>query len=142
MNKQKLLELADFIEYAPPEKFYMADWMVRNYKRGPVCLTEVLEDSCGTACCIGGWAALREGFCLDQSAVYDKDSHYLGSVDSIVVGLFDLPNHDLFFVEDWPFEFRVEYEVSEQKDRNKIAARVIRDYVAKEGWTIIEENTE
>lgn len=46
MNKERLLELADIIEKAPPEEFDMQDW-------------------CGTACCIAGWAV--KVYSLDAS---------------------------------------------------------------------------
>lgn len=54
MNADKLLQLADFLEQLPPERFDFCHWVSGDWEQEqPLSLY-----SCGTAGCAGGWATV------------------------------------------------------------------------------------
>src|SRR5215831_7500819 len=133
LQKGKLLALADFLEKNHPN-LNMLDWV----RFGKLDDNEYLsledfdkKESCNTACCIGGWAVLLEGHkinCLGAFAdAHSNSGQYLGSVESVAAQILGLPEHDLFFVSDWPVEFQKEYD-RETTNRAALAAKVIRHY--------------
>ena len=78
MNKERMLQLADYIENLPEHKFEMQYWISQKVQKenyigeeywkldyAPTLhsdLTQILLEplDCGTACCIAGWAAAIE----------------------------------------------------------------------------------
>lgn len=65
MNKQKILDLADFIENLPPKQFNMAVYGVAH--------------ECGTIACIAGWAAVLEGATVDKHESFHILGEWIGA---------------------------------------------------------------
>lgn len=61
MNKQKILEIADFIEKLPPEQFDMDLYGIETEK-------------CGTIACIAGWVCLNNGCTVDDNENFKDDN--------------------------------------------------------------------
>lgn len=88
--RDRVIQLRDFLETLPPEKFTM-----RRYFTGPGGVTIVPSsfNECGTAACIAGWAILQFG---DD----DRKSHrsvaggLLGLSDEQAIALFDPEGND------------------------------------------------
>ena len=75
MNKERMLQLADYIEKLPEHKFEMQYWISQKVKKenylgeeywktdyAPLGDSKTLVEplDCGTACCIAGWATAIE----------------------------------------------------------------------------------
>jgi hypothetical protein len=117
MNKERLLELADFIEKLPPEAFEMEDWVTQN--------------ECGTTACIAGWACLRfiGGSVAKERHIYDIDGSCINVLYSAreVLGVDD---ESLYYLSEWPDKFYCEYTDPDiTKTRNQVAAEYIRWFV-------------
>ena len=84
MNKERMLQLADYIENLPSNKFDMNYWISYKTKnelgawvlfKGRYELDETFMDplDCGTACCIAGWAtAIESNF--EPIAIVEHDT--------------------------------------------------------------------
>ena len=99
MNKERMLQLADYIEKLPEHKFEMQYWISQKVKKenyigeeywkteyAPLFDSEKLLEplDCGTACCIAGWAtAIENNFkpiaiMQDRKTIETRGKEWLG----------------------------------------------------------------
>lgn len=102
-SKQKLLCLADWIEQkVPAREFNMNYWSFHDSKY----LVEGQEPSCGTQCCIAGWAVLGAGHRMrEDGSTYDKANNFLGAAKHVaadLLGLDAMEETRLFMPSQWP----------------------------------------
>jgi hypothetical protein len=152
MNKERMLQLADYIEKLPEHKFEMQYWISQKVQKensygedywkidyaprmDSVSGDKLLEPlDCGTACCIAGWAtAIESNFkpiaiIQDGKTIEDRAREWLDLSHEQGQNLF-LINIDTV----WAFYTeKCNFSVSEDEDcitdiTNKDAALVIRD---------------
>ena len=109
MNVERMEKLAKYIETRPTENFDMNNWIGCWCLGGKeaACEADILN-SCGTTCCIAGWAPVMEGFCLDSTGgVYDGGA-YIGHARSWTEEFLDLSPYQgssLFYDQRWEDEF-------------------------------------
>lgn len=149
MNKDRMLQLADYIEDLPEHKFEMQYWISQKVKSknyygteywktdyAPVFNVDVFLEplDCGTACCIAGWAtAIENNFkpiamMQDNKTIEDRGREWLDLTYAQANNLF-LMNIDTvwtYYIE------KCNFGLSEDEDNftditNKDAALVIRD---------------
>jgi len=125
---KRLKTLANFIRKLPAETFDMDVWGIKRHeynfkicetdlkkavsaaKKDHLCGTE--DHLCGTACCIGGWAIIREKLCLDDNGeVYNskRSKKSLGQASDVAQKILDLTDgqaNALFYPSRWPGRFR------------------------------------
>jgi hypothetical protein len=151
MNKERMLQLADYIENLPEHKFEMQYWISNKIEQGtfnnkpywsiesyplwhsnPETLVEPLN--CGTACCIAGWAAAIENNFKPISLLQDGKS--IEDRAAIWLDLNQQEAHNLFLIGldsvwvDYIAKTDIEldnYEETFTSITNKTAALVIRD---------------
>ncbi len=112
--KTKLLRQVQEKILAEPELFQMAHWHVR------------VDDSCGTAHCIAGWAevlgAPGKKHSLDKREYLELMGLRMSQADR------------LFYVSGWPKQFSTKYRRSvSAKNRAKIASDRIDHFIATRG---------
>ena len=133
MNKERMLQLADFLENLPEEKFNMETWAYSSSgKTGEF----VDPNNCNTTCCIAGWTvALFNDF---NPIIPNSKRMYEDSIAKEATRLLDLHREqavDLFFANPdsyWGYyEKELSITLNECDDlyeiNNKQAAYVIRD---------------
>lgn len=119
--KEILLEVAKRIE-ATPQKFDMGSW----YEEG----------ECGTTACIAGWIALIQVERGNLSHILfndmDEMGYYAGDVIGVPIAIRQgLPEHPLFFLEDWHSDFWARYvNAWNEQEAASVAAQYIREFVA------------
>lgn len=128
MNKERMLQLADFMEKSP-RKFSMNTWLFIGSDE----ITHVSEaedaldyaDPCGTSCCIAG-----EAFILsrDVEEFNRSDINCIANVASEFLELTKEEESGLFFTDGWPKSFgdRFYKAYMDQEERRKIAVEYIR----------------
>jgi len=153
MNKERMLQLADYIENLPEHKFEMQYWLSTKIEQGmwngkpywstdsyPIIHnseqnTKTLEPlDCGTACCIAGWAtAMKDNFkpialIQDGKTIEDRALQWLDLTEDEGRNLF-LTSIDTVWTEYFEkFGFELdEYNDCYTNITNKAAAYVIRD---------------
>lgn len=118
---------------AEPEMFYMGDWIGHPTE-------ESLRPSCGTTCCIGGHAAVEEGwriitkevsgYGLRNYFISPDGTQHMGTGQLInaakkALGIDDQGENNLFYVDGWPSVFQeVEnspYSTPQMKAENAVA---------------------
>lgn len=121
MNVERMEALAKYLDKLPEEKFDMDFW-VWSPLEDSMCEADALN-SCGTTCCIAGWAVLMSGECLDPfTRTVDRDGHKK-AIRDYAYDYLDLSSFQaslLFHKHMWPDEFRTQLESP------KLAAKVIR----------------
>lgn len=130
MNKRRMEALAKFIEKLPPEHFNMSEWIQNLEEEDKMCKKDILN-SCGTACCIAGWQALKAGYCLAYGGdIYDKKTgEPAGHSNNFTRDYLELtPDqaYNLFRRFTWPYAFKV------RPDSPQLAAERIR-YMIRTG---------
>lgn len=149
MNKDRMLQLADYIEDLPEHKFEMQYWISQKVKKeysngeeywktdyAPVFNVDIFLEplDCGTACCIAGWAtAIENNFkpiamMQDDKTIEDRGREWLDLTYAQANNLF-LMNIDTvwtYYIEKCNFGLN-EDEGSFVNITNKDAALVIRD---------------
>jgi len=97
MNKERMLQLADFIEnHVEDRNFSMVGFFVRSTEIDKVVVNKV--PVCGTAHCIGGWAVL-----LFQGYIKLGYNHPNNpEIAQKFLELSDYQANRLFF--DWPYD--------------------------------------
>jgi hypothetical protein len=122
MNKQKLLCLADTLDKIPEKSFDGWEWAKTPLTgEGEITDFENIE-SCGTQCCIAGWAVLCAGYKVKDHAVVDDKGEILDSVQSVAakeLGLTFSEKETLFYPNRGGWE----------SGRAKDAAKAIRRFV-------------
>ena len=127
MRKDRMEKLAKFLETLPNENFYMGSWMSNvpdEFVGTDKCFTKSQAISCGTACCIAGWAAFVGGnrLCADEN-VRTASGKNLGHVTQWAqryLGLTERQEDRLFYTSGWPDQFRKEYS----ETNTQAAARI------------------
>lgn len=158
MNKERMLQLADYIENLPTNKFDMTHWL--NYKSKNELGHWVIDRSifenqtdeflmepldCGTVCCIAGWAtAIESNFEPIAIVQYNitieqRAKDWLGLTDTQADNLF-MTNINTVWL--WYYE-KCNFLLNQSEDRfyditNKEAALVLRDIA--NGVTNIDED--
>lgn len=93
MNVERILQLADFIEKLPPERFDITLWIY-----APRCLAsyEELIQDCGTCACIGGWTQILFNAPYESTLEYSHSAfELLGLTEPEAERLFCPPDfHD------------------------------------------------
>lgn len=163
MNKERMLQLADFIEKLPPHKFEMEYWMGEKTNREDnpnnwytTTRAGTIEDhrgetvkeyepfDCGTACCIAGWAAMLQNdlkpmaFFIDDRTVEERGRDWLGLTDEQAQNLFFLGVQTVWteYVGIFKYHFNI-FEEQFENISNVEAAMVLRDIA--NGITNIDE---
>lgn len=134
MNKERMLELANIIENAPPKQFHLGSWFGiykensfgRNRwsplsyydgKWDEIVSGSKNEISCGTTACVAGWAiAMKYDFNpthTPQEEIGREAAEYLGLTEDQMYRLF-YADEDSIWAE---FQEEYDYEVGE-KDWN------------------------
>jgi hypothetical protein len=152
MNKERMLQLADYIEKLPEHKFEMQYWISQKVKKenylgeeywkidyAPTLYTDLSKSfleplDCGTACCIAGWAAAIESNFKPIAIIQDGKS-----IEERAAAWLDLnyeEERNLFMLSiDTVWTYYIEkcsFDLNEDEDgftgiTNKDAALVIRD---------------
>ena len=153
MNKERMLQLADYIEKLPEHKFEMQYWISQKVQKENVygedywkidyaprmdsnSLSEKLLEplDCGTACCIAGWAtAIQNNFkpiaiMQNGQSIENRALEWLDLTEKQGQNLF-LINIDTvwaYYLEKCSFDLN-EFEDCFTEIKNKDAALVIRD---------------
>jgi hypothetical protein len=149
MNKERMLQLADFIEKLPEHKFEMQYWISQkiqkeNYLGDEYWKTDYapLGDSirliepldCGTACCIAGWATAIENNFKPIAIMQDGKSIETRGREWLDLSIEQANNLFLINIDTvWTYYIeKCNFSLSEDEDcisdiTNKDAALVIRD---------------
>ena len=152
MNKERMLQLADYIEKLPEHKFEMQYWISQKIQKensygedywkidyAPTMNSDLTKGlleplDCGTACCIAGWAtAIESNFkpiaiIQDGKTIEDRAREWLDLSHEQGLNLF-LINIDTV----WTYYLqKCDFDLIEDEDcftniTNKDAALVIRD---------------
>jgi len=133
-------KLANFLESLPDQKFYMGTWisLVPDGMEPDACMTKKEALSCGTACCIAGWAVFlaNKRLCIGNDTVETASGRPLGSVSAWAqsyLGLTDDEADRLFYLSRWPVEYRFDrygdWSSMGYKDSTKNAAERIRHMI-------------
>ena len=152
MNKERMLQLADFIEKLPEHKFEMQYWISQKVKKenylgeeywkldyAPTLNTDLSQSlleplDCGTACCIAGWATAIESNFKPIAIIQDGKS-----IEERAAAWLDLnyeEERNLFMLSIdtvWTqYIQKCDFDLNEDEDcftgiTNKDAALVIRD---------------
>ena len=152
MNKERMLQLAEYIESLPEHKFDMTYWISSKVKvendngtywerdRFPSIYgldTDLFEPlDCGTACCIAGWATAMENnfkpiaMRVDGKTIEQRAQEWLGLTEYQAKNLFLLGIDTVWthYVDILNYNFD-EYEEQFEDITNKDAAFVIREIV-------------
>lgn len=116
MNKDRLLEVANLIEKAPPDQFHMGswfgtindnDWRSSGFvsEEGNIVFSEIFDIEnkqliCNTTACIAGWAvALKYDFKpikLEPSVIYEEAKEYLDLNSREAQALFHCTNDSIW----------------------------------------------
>jgi hypothetical protein len=130
MNTRKMESLAKFIEKLPKKAFDMSNWVV-GYPVGGTVSKSTMH-TCGTACCIGGWQAVKSGYSLDKVGTAYKGNNAFGHSSELAanqLGLTYEEENKLFYSQSWP---RTKTGKAKFSNTPKGAAARIR-YMIKEG---------
>lgn len=152
MNKERMLQLADFIEKLPEHKFEMQYWISQKVKKenylgeeywkidyaptmGNSLVKDLLEPlNCGTACCIAGWATAIENNFKPIAIMQNGQSIENRALEWL--DLTEKQGQNLFLINiDTVWAYYIEkcqFYINEDEDcftdiSNKDAALVIRD---------------
>lgn len=116
-SKQKLLCLADWIEKkVPVHQFNMRHWSQSQTDQPIEAKVDgegQVEATCGTTCCIAGWAVLGAGHTMiGDGTTYDENKKYLGEARDVAERLLGLSREEsnrLFLPTEWPggYQFNV-----------------------------------
>lgn len=95
MDREKLIELADFLETLPKEDFDGWEWGLTNGR----FVTQQTAHSCGTKACLAGWAVLFNGYTIKDGVAYDTQQKPLGAIGRFAQDLLGLTftEEDLLF---------------------------------------------
>jgi hypothetical protein len=119
MNVELLQKVKQAI-LAEADRFDMHSW-AETEQRDLSC-SIASKPSCGTTCCIGGWAAAIHNQLHDDSLHYMKGNLALGISAA----------SQLFYVEEWPLVFSRAYEKeTSPRERARIAAERIDFFIEK-----------
>ena len=151
MNKERMLQLADFIEKLPEHKFEMNYWISQKVKKenylgeeywktdyAPLNNSKSLVEplSCGTACCIAGWAAAIENNFKPIAIMQDDKSIETRGREWLDLSIEQAQNLFLMNIDTvWTYYIeQCNFYINEDEDcfsdiTNKDAALVIRDIV-------------
>ena len=152
MNKERMLQLADYIEKLPEHKFEMQYWISQkvqkenvygedywkiNYapRMDSVSGDKLLEPlDCGTACCIAGWAtAIENNF---KPIAIMQNGQSIENRELKLLDLTEMHGQNLFLINIdtvWTYCLeKCDFDLIEDEDcftniKNKDAALVIRD---------------
>jgi hypothetical protein len=149
MNKERMLQLADYIEKLPEHKFEMQYWISQKVKKenyigdeywkmdyAPTISSEELLEplDCGTACCIAGWATSIENNFKPIAIMQDGKSIETRGREWLDLSIEQANNLFLINIDTvWTYYMsKCDFSVSEDEDcitdiTNKDAALVIRD---------------
>jgi hypothetical protein len=129
MNEQLLNQVKECI-LADPSQFHMANWQIPSE-----------HSSCGTTGCIAGWAVWLD---KPEERDYKKNISLIPPCDieptaQQSLGITKRQGNALFFVYEWPEEFRYEYidikhdgkltVKQKQKRMAKVTARRIQFFI-------------
>lgn len=152
MNKERMLQLADYIDNLPEHKFEMQYWISQKVKEenwngeeywkidyAPTLYTDIRQSlleplDCGTACCIAGWAAAIESnfkpisIFQDGKSIEQRATEWLELTQEQERNLF-LTSIDTVWTD---YYAKCNFELNEDEDcyndiSNKDAALVLRD---------------
>jgi hypothetical protein len=151
MNKERMLQLADYIEKLPEHKFEMQYWISQKTKKenylgeeywktefapygNSQSLIEPLE--CGTACCIAGWATAIENNFKPIAIMQDGKTIETRGREWLDLSIEQANNLFLMNIDTvWTYYIeKCNFYINEDEDcftdiSNKDAALVIRDVV-------------
>jgi hypothetical protein len=149
MNKERMLQLADFIEKLPEHKLEMNYWISQKVKRenylgeeywktdyAPLNDSKSLVEplSCGTACCIAGWATAIENNFKPIAIMQDEKSIETRGKEWLDLSYEQAQNLFLINIDTvWTYYIeKCSFYINEDEDcfteiTNKDAALVIRD---------------
>ena len=152
MNKERMLQLADFIEKLPEHKFEMQYWISQKVKKenylgeeywkidyaptiGNRFVKDLLEPlDCGTACCIAGWATAIENNFKPIAIMQDEKSIETRGKEWLDLSYEQAQNLFLINIDTvWSYYIeKCSFYINEDEDcftdiSNKDAALVIRD---------------
>ncbi len=127
----KLLEDVCTAILAHPDQFIMESYF-----------DNILEDGtepggCGTAGCFAGWILhlthKRKTLAGTRDSIVGNEAIEAGNLIGVPVRRprndYSM-HHPLFFIDEWPDEFRVAYESAPVSERAKIAVERIRHFIA------------
>lgn len=138
MNKENMLELADFLETIDGEQFNMYHWLLVNRLLDNPS-KEFNPYDCNTVGCIAGWAALLENNLkltnLETSDVSVIAKNWLGLTAIEAYNLFHTPKNSVwyFYLDDINCDYSYnDIEEGYEDISNLDAAYVIRKVANKE----------
>jgi hypothetical protein len=125
MNTQLLLKIADTIAKRPK------GLVMRHWHADATIGTCVRTPKCGTAHCIGGWAAILTG---DNSRVTDNTPAVVRRYGKLL-GLSPAQAERLFFLYEWPIQFSTSYGMESEgsPERAMIAVQRIQHFIKTDG---------
>ena len=143
MNKERMMELANFLERLPEEQFNMQVWVsnIKNLGISPYYgFDEYDYGSCNTVCCIAGWTVglfNGTGFIKPNN----KRDYAEETIIQEATRLLDLTRGqavNLFYTNNDSYWAQYEYELNLELDdeqllysvNNKQAAYVLKEIVA------------
>jgi hypothetical protein len=149
MNKERMLQLADYIEKLPEHKFEMQYWISQKVKKenylgeeywktdyAPLGDSKTLVEplDCGTACCIAGWATAIENNFKPIAIMQDDKSIETRGKEWLDLSYEQAQNLFLINIDTvWTYYIeKCSFYINEDEDcftdiANKDAALVIRD---------------
>lgn len=134
MNIRRLRRIAKIITQKSTQ-FDMAMWFQSNERC--VAFEEATnghnpQTHCGTVACIGGWACAlypQEARKMSQRQLFST-----GEVASKLLELNDMQKGNLFFPEEWPDKWRMQYASRKtNQGRANVAAKYIEHFIACQG---------
>jgi hypothetical protein len=120
-----------------PNNFFMHSWVVPDAVEG-----KIDGGYCGTTMCIGGWGMFELG--MSHEELYQRTCDTADPQELItgydMMDSLGLPNTRLFYIYEWPAEFRDMYEDAEDEENpdlnllSEIACNAIDSYIETNGW--------
>ena len=129
MNTALLRKVARHIT-AEPKRLDMGEWATAcRGRRAP---------SCGIVGCIGGWACIlsakgktmRKRFDVAYEKVEEAWGPDFGEMARRALRLDEDQRNRLFFVDNWPEEFRVAYDNADWDNKHTAMARITKARIA------------
>lgn len=131
MNVELLKRVADVIVARPHDfqmRFVALD-LNDDYQ------DEVMQPelSCGTACCIAGWALCLDRSCDLTAMNWHEPGYILLRRAARVLGIHAYPEA-IFMRDDWPADYRDSYYAAKtDQERAQVAYERIHHYIATDG---------
>lgn len=144
MNVRKMRQIGKDI-LSEPRRFNMDQWAANIRDRNDA---EIINHSllaippCGTALCFCGAWAVRYGGFKPKRLVYDSSDENGNPISYLAELDLDLPNHRLFFMDEWPEELQPNSRMKPgtQKYAEYFVNKVLESYISTNGWSDVYDN--